>query len=195
LDANRLASPPGGEATRVDAISPQKQRTSNWNSTITQTITVDFGSADAARFYFNTGSSFIFSSTFTPTTVNPKNTSWQTLLSVMGEITFNHTQTTAASGTQTAIGWYDLTTSNQTIFTKTVENPTYNPNRYRIQARTDSNRQVLTFTITFEDSYAPGGYGRDEQVTGTLVSNAIVRRASGTNVSVPKPSATSTEIV
>lgn len=195
LAANRLASPPGTEATRVEVVLPHKQRTASWNNTLTQTITVDFGSPDAARFYFNTGSSFIFSGEFIPSASNPKNNSWQTLLANMGEITFNHTETTAASGTPTAIGWYDLTTSNQTIFTKTVELSTYNPNRYRIQASRDSTSQILYFTITFEDSYAPGGWGVDELVTGTLTSKAFVRRASGTNVSVPKPGATVSEIV
>lgn len=195
LDANRLASPPDLEASKVDLISPRKVRTSSWNSTITQTVTVSFGSADAARYYFNSGGDFRFSVGYVKGASNPKNNSWETIFLNMGTIIFNHTQTTASSGTPTAYGWYDLTTSDVQIFEKATENPTYVPNRYRILARRDSASTQIIFTIRWEDSYAPGGWGVDELVTGTITSIVETRRATGTNVSVPFPSASSTEIV
>lgn len=194
LDANRLASPPDLQASKADLVLPRKVRTSQWNGTLTQTITVNFGSADAARFYFNSGGDFRFSVDYVKETTNPKNDSWETIFNTMGTIIFNHTETTANSGITTAYGWYDLTTSDLQIFEKATTTPTYSPNRYRILAKTDSQRTSLTFTIRWEDLYAPGGYGVDEFVRGTITSIVESRRATGTNVSVPFPGSTVSEI-
>jgi hypothetical protein len=85
-----------------------------------------------------------------------------------------------------------LTTSDQQVFSKDVTGTTYNPNRFVLLARVNSNQLILT--LQWRDDSAPGGFGIDEAVTGNLTSTVQVYRASGANVSAPLPPATSTNI-
>lgn len=193
---NRLAIPPAPEATREDLVT-STQRTTAWNGTISQTITVDFASADAARYYFNTGSRFEFSASLTGGNTGvpgTKDNSWAAILSGMGVIYFNRSNTTCTgSGNTTSIGWASLTSSNQLIFRKDVSGTTYYPNAFYLYARAPSASQIV-FTLNWQDDSGNPNppLGTDENVTGTLTSYAQVYRASGSNVSVNKPSATKT---
>jgi hypothetical protein len=99
------------------------------------------------------------------------------------------------------LGFYDLTTTNGTIFQKA--STSYLPNSYYIYARVNStgaDRRIIYFEIHWADdspappSYPDPGFGIDENVDGTLTSTVQVYRASGTNVSVPTPSATTTAL-
>lgn len=207
LDSNRLIVPPTGEAS-TDVLVPNQSKTPPWNGTITQTITVTFpgytltastvSGADHARCFFNAGGRFEFSSVLTggtSGTVGTKDYSWKTLLSGMGTIYFNRTDTTCTGvGTTTAIGWEDLTTTNQLVFQKDTS-VGYSPNRYRIQARAPAANQIV-FTITWEDlSGQPNPpWGTDENITGTVTSYASVRRPSGTNVAIIAPSASTSAL-
>lgn len=189
----RLAVPPSGQATREDLVATQV-RTSNWNGSVTQYVTVDFGSYNAARYYFNTGSRFEFSGSRTGGSNTAKDVSWTTILTNMGTIYFDRENTTCTNtGTGSTIGWADLTTSDQQIFQKDVSDSTYYPNRYLIYARAPSPSQII-FTIQFLDASGQPNppFGIDEDVTGTLTSTVQVYRASGSNVSVPTPSASTT---
>jgi hypothetical protein len=99
------------------------------------------------------------------------------MLSAMGTIKMNYTQTTASSGTTTSIGNNDLTTTYQTIYTK-AGSGSYSTNYYSIQARADSST-VLRFLITFGDSHTGRGYF--DSVDGTLTSvSGQYRPNSGT---------------
>lgn len=183
-------------------------RTTNWNGTITHVFTVTFGSANQRRFFFNSGGEIRFSANLSGQT-GSKSDDWATLLSNMGTIKFNYTETTSTgTGTGSAIGNSDLTGTYQTIFTKTGSG-VYAENDYNIQARADSTT-VLRFQIEFRDDDAgdqvlpgsenPGdidgvivpGPAVDEDVNGTLVSTVQQLRATGSNVSVTGPSYTNT---
>jgi hypothetical protein len=203
IDNNRLIAPPANQATRENLVNTQS-RTTSWNGFITQTVTVTFADANARRYYFNTGSRFEFSSTRSGGTSGDKNTSWTTLLTNMGVVYFNRTDTTCTgTGTNSTIGNDDLTTSDQIVFIKDVSGTTYFPNRYQIKARSPSAAQII-FTIEWRDDspnpnttvFAPGfgPYGTDENVDGTLTSLVQVYRSSGVNVTVPKPPATTTTL-
>ena len=192
---NRLVAPPSGEATREYLSFGSIQRTSNWNGVRTQTVTITFTDANAARYFFNTGSRIEFSGSRTGGLGTAKDSSWTTLLSTMGTVYFNYDVTTSTgSGTGSNIGFYDLTTSSQKIFQKDTTSPTYTPNSYQIWASAPSST-TIQFIIYFRDDSAPGGWGVDEDVTGTLTSDVKVYRASGSNVSVNLPAATSSGIV
>ena len=122
----------------------------------------------------------------------------------MGRVSFGYTTTTATgTGSTSATGYYDLSGSDQVIFSKSTETPTYSPNTYRVLARTGTSAAQVIFTIQFRDdsanpnptSYGPYGvFGVDEDVDGTLTSTVQVYRASGVNVSVALPPATSSGI-
>lgn len=203
-DANRLIAPPyngGLNATRENLVTPRVRNTA-WNGTLSQQVTVNFGSATLARYYFNTGSRFEISGSRVGGVGGAKDVAWTTILQNMGVVYFTRTDTVCTgTGNNSTIGWEDLTSTNQIIFSKDTENSTYAPNQYRIYAR-KPDAQTLVFTIEFADQSGgnppnPGNvpsYKIDEDVTGTLTSVVQVYRASGDNVSVALPSATSTDI-
>jgi hypothetical protein len=87
------------------------------------------------------------------------------------------------------IGYSALTTSDQFLYQKLTETPTYSPNQFNFYARTGTASQII-FTLLFAD-YSPNPapqYFTDELVDGTLTSNIESYRATGPNVSVPVPS-------
>lgn len=208
LDANRLIAPPDSEASRTNIVTDQT-KSPGWNTTVTQTVTVTFNgynitsgavsAEDHIRCYFNTGSRFELKSSITGgqvATLATKDNSWFNLLSGMGTIYFNRTNTTCTgTGTGSSIGWSTLTTADQEIFRKTLSDG-YTPNRYRIMARAPSSTQIV-FTIYWEDlSGQPNPpWGTDETVTGTISSTVQAYRASGTNVTIPAPTAITSAII
>ena len=187
----RLAIPPSGQAT--SSVIATLTRTTAWNGSISHSVTVTFATTEAARFYFNAGGQIQFTASRTGGTVGTKNTSWTTMLTNMGTITFGRSTTSATgTGTGSSIGWSNLTTTAQTIFTKNTEqiaSPSYTPNDYHITAATSANGLQLIFVIYFEDlSGQPNvPWGTDENVDGTLTSTATLYYATGTNVSVTAP--------
>lgn len=201
-DTNYLVAPPpeGQRSAPLDLVS-QQIRNTPWQQ-ITQTVTVTFPTADDARYFFNTGSQIEFSSERSGGNPGFKNSVWTGLLSAMGTIAMNHTRTVSTSGIGGSnIGFYDLTTTPGTIFVKDATS--YAPNKYYIEASvndTGANRRIVYFNIRWaDDSPAPIsrpdlGFGIDENVDGTLTSTVQVVRASGTNVSVPTPSAETTAL-
>ena len=203
--ASRLVSPPESQIARINVV-PSKVRTDSWNGTLTQIITVTFASNDAARHFFNTGSSFEFTASNVPPTLTnastAKSESWKNLLLNMGTISFNYSSTVSSnyglpgfSGiNQSAIGWYQLTATNQEVFRKDSESGTYGQNDYHIFARKTAEN-ILVFTITFQDDSGQPNppWGTDEDVYGTLTSTVQVRRSSGA-VPVATPAATTTNL-
>jgi len=189
IQTNALVQPPAGQASLATLSS--SQRTTAWNGTINHTVTLNFGSNANARYYFNSGSNIQFSANLTNIPVDgsqAKGNDWATLLSNMGTITMNYNSTTnTGSGTPaSSIGFYQLTTSPQTLFTKATSSPTYTPNQYDIYAQVDGTGSIITFTISFQDlSGQPNApWGTDENVEGTLTSTVQGYYASGSNVTV-----------
>jgi hypothetical protein len=195
---NRLATPPASQAT-LSTLNTVV-RTNPWAASINHAVTMNFVSADAARAFFNTGSNLKFSASFTDFTTDTSllvNQSWATLLTNMGIITFNaNTTTNTGTGIAQNIGFYDLTTTNQLIFTKFVEasTPSYSPNQYDLYVRRGSNAAQIIFTPTFSYvSGGPGGYA-NEPANGNLTSLVQVFYATGSNVAVAPPTTASTTL-
>jgi len=191
IDANRLITPPSGQGTLETYAS--SSRSSAWNGTITHTVTLTFANANTARGFFNAGGNIQISASHTPDVSNLKNNSWQTMLANMGTVRMNYSGTTnTGSGTgvtNTAIGFYQLTTSPQLIFRKVTEQPTYSPNQYDVYANINGPATAVTFSIQFQDqSGQPNApWGTDENITGTLASLLQGYRPSGASVSIPAP--------
>ena len=202
ISANKLVTPPSGQATFETYAS--SSRNSAWNGTITHTVSLTFDTAAYARGYFNAGGYIQFSASLSPDSPNLKNTSWQTMLTNMGTITWRYNGTTNSGNntgtTTTSIGYNNLNTGFQTIFTKLTEQATYSPNQYDIYAAVNAGGNVIYFSIQFQDlsttsnttvyntgygNYGP--YGIDENITGTLLSTVQGYRPSGSSVSIPYP--------
>ena len=143
-------------------------RTSAWSTTVTHDVSVVFGSAAIRQAFFNAGGSLYWTASRSGGATNDQNTDWTNMLSAIGTVKMAHTATTASSGTTTSIGNTDLTTSYQTIYTKSGSG-SYSTNFYKIEARAD-NSTTLRFLITFGDSHTGRGYF--DSVDGTLTSVA-----------------------
>jgi len=189
----------------------QSQRSSAWGQNpdvITHTFTVTFPGnyttkdtsgntytttgADHMRHFFNAGGLIIFAASLSGGS-GAKYNDWNSMLTNMGNIYFARTATTASgTGTTTTIGYEDLTTSYQTIFTKSGSG-VYAENDYNIAARSQTS-DTIQFRIQFRDDDAgdqQGGYlpgpAVDENVGGTVTSSISQRRATGSYVEVITP--------
>jgi hypothetical protein len=201
IETNKLVLGAGGTlgnqySDTTDANT--SQRTASWNGLLTHNVTVAFGSQNAARFYFNSGGDIRFRVTLTggtsETGPNQIYTDWSNMFTTMGTITMNHNNTTRSgtAGTTQAIGFYQLTGTNQEIFRR-VGSGNYASNTYIINARSDGTGNVF-FNIQFNDNKG-GNPNFDEAVTGTLTSRLDLRRATGSNVAVAAPTLTTTTAI
>lgn len=170
-------------------------RSTAWNGSLIHNVTVTgsssgSGSAENMRHFFNAGGSIRIAASRSGGSSSSKNTTWDLMFSQMGEIVMNYDQTTytGSSGIGSTVGWYDLTTSDQLVFQKNAPSGSYAENRYYVYARRSSDSSQLILTIQFVDNDA-GDPNFDENVDGTLISQVSQYRPSGSNVSVPTPTA------
>jgi hypothetical protein len=177
---------------------PVQQRSTAWNGTLTQTVTVTFQDYDTARYFFNTGSQIEISGSRTLGSDNIKNTTWTSMLATMGVIEFKHDSTSNTTGPSetnlpaTTVGFYQLSTTDKIIFQKNSPSGTYADNRFFVLARLGSSGATqIIFTITFQD--ATGGTV-DENPDGLLTTSVQAYYATGSNVTVLKPPATTSSI-
>jgi hypothetical protein len=184
-------------------------RSSAWNGVLTHTATLTFASSLEARYFFNAGGQIRLSASRTGTATTSKSTDWTNILSSMGTIRMNHNSTTfltGGSGSGTAKGFYNLTTTYQTLFIKGSSIYQYTENDYNIAAKVDNatNPTAITFKIEFRDDdigdwpkpLSPlRGPRVDESVSGTLTSTVSMFRPSGLNVSVNGPALSSSTLV
>ena len=184
----------------------------SWNGVLSATSTIQFASYDAARYFFNSRGQIEISSSRTGGTGGLKNATWTTMLDKvtgMGIIYFNYNTTinlltngASGSGTSFAIGFYNLTTSDQLIFEKLAPSGAYADNKFRIYAKlidgTSGTNSCIQFTLQWRDDsanpnptvYGPyGPFGVDENVDGIITSFIQSNRPSGNNVSLPAPTA------
>lgn len=189
---DRLVTPPAGQASSTTlAIGT---RSTAWNGVLTHTVTLTFASADAMRYYFNTGSELRITGSRSGGANTTKDQSWTSLLTGMGIIKFNHNSTTCTgTGLTSAIGYRQLTSSAQEIFRKNASS--YLPNSYYVTARLNAAIATATqiiFVIRFDDANVPPpstpvpGFQIDEDVTGTTTSTVVTYHSSG-SVTVAPP--------
>jgi hypothetical protein len=149
-------------------------------STMTHTITVTFASADQARYFFNSGGRLsLVASQAGDFTANDKETNWAALINAIGTIHLDQLTSTRTGTGETlttngsAIGYWDLTTSNQTLIRLTQDTSPYTDNYIDIFARVagaaGSNGGLGTqviFQIDYVDGSADGGF--NDGISGTV---------------------------
>ena len=172
------------QAALEPAIS--SARSSTWNGLIYHEVTVTFSSADARRFFFNTGGEIRISANNTGA-ITPKGLDWNQLCSLVGTIKFSSEITTSTTGGGTLIGNYDLTSAYQDIYQK-IGSGTYSAvyagNIYTVKARSDIDTRII-FRIEFNDVVFDNNI--DNNVDGRLESIIQHYRANG-GVTVAAPS-------
>lgn len=143
--------------------------------------------AEHRRHFFNSGGEIRVAPTISnPPTATAKFVSWQNLLQSIGTLRFNHTTVTANSGTSSNLGNFDLTSTYQTLYTKSATGVyAYTDNTFVVKARGDQTSGVITFLVEFTDDMSNEDV--DEPVEGTLLNSITQYRATGSYVSVPSP--------
>ena len=147
-------------------------------ASFTQTITVTFASADQARYFFNAGGRF--SLVFTPSGLsdNNKETSYNDLMNAIGTLHLDAETSTRTGTGETlttnglAIGYWDLTTSNQTILKLTSDNSTYTGNTLEVFMRVAGSAGTnggLGTQVIYDITYTDGAdEAFDDAISGTF---------------------------
>ena len=206
INTNRLTAAGGNLSTGITGVT--STRTTAWAGTVTHAFTVAFASANAARYFFNSGGRITMAFSRSGGSTTDQNTSWTNLLSGIGSVSFGPSDTTATAG-GTAIGFHDLTGSAQTFLTSDVGSGDYAANDLTGTATYDS-AGTITFTLNFNDdhaaetgTYTGGGLGSapnegtgwtgTDSVDGTLTSTITFTKADNASyVQVANPTFTTT---
>lgn len=199
-----LASNPWRMAEYSDELLVSSSRTDNWNATIRHFFTVDLTNSNNARYFFNAGGYIFLQPAFTKTVADSINNDWDNLINPIGNIYMGWTSCFSSSGqgTGSTIGFYDLTSSNQLIFSRGAS--TYTANDFLVYARCDvannatGGARYIYFEVYFRDNKVQTGFGfqsgpqYDEVVQGTVSDTIRMLRPSGSNVAVTGISGTNT---
>ena len=188
LDTNRLLS----NITQMTVSSVLTSSISTpWSGTITHVFTVDFGTENAARYFFNSGGQIRWSGSNTGGSTGSA-AAWAALLTAMGTIKMGADSTTytGSGGTITNnIGYYGLTGSLVQTFIHYGSGPYYSGLYYSIQVSRGNysgsnggNGSLINCTVTLYDS----AYG---SVNGTT-SSAIDQYKAGGVLTITNPTFT-----
>jgi hypothetical protein len=137
VDASRLNAAPANMTLVANAISSVRSAAwgSNGGPAIGADFTATFTSEDKARFFFNSGGTLNLVMSHASTTTT-QNSNWNTILSALGTISVGARNTTrsGSGGTPAALGYYNLTTTAQTIFSGNIGTGAYTSNSITITA-------------------------------------------------------------
>jgi len=169
LVTNKFNVGAGQSAVAVPASSPRSRTwtgvgTDFWNASISCTIDVQWPSANAARFFFNSGGQIrITSSRSGGSLGTTQNTEWTTILNSAGTQSFGGNNPGTGTSPMNGQNWYRLTDVFQTYYTLSGSSP-YGSNSYNLQARVtgtadNSSGAAATsqFRVQFVDNYVDPG--------------------------------------
>ena len=126
-----------------------------------------------------------FASNITYLGSSAKTIDWMGMLVNMGTVKMGYTSTAATgSGSGSTVGFHDLTTSFQTLFTKNGTG-LYAANNYTLKAKIVGTNQIQ-FRAEWNDANT-GNPNYDEDVQGVVNSTVTQYRATGVYVEVPTP--------
>jgi hypothetical protein len=177
-----------------------------WTITFTHTIT--WASANAARYFFNAGGRIKWECSKT-STGTLADTEWNDLANTLvgdiyitggtGTQTINggsYTGTTKSGGTgtpttlATTTGWYDLLTTDTTIYKQFADTSPYTGQYIQINAKTAGTGTQLVLTTTWVDPGGSGAGSSDNISGGTATSGISFGTAPATVVTYFPPSTT-----
>ena len=185
LHSNRLTAAANGSTGSTNLDS-----TGDWSVSNIQEVTVTFDSADEARYYFNAGGNIQIDPQITGYTDDAKARSWNALTQMTGtmimsaqgtsslggadSITVTEAHTSSEVTLATTIGYYDLTTSYQTLLQRdlTTSGSPYisgAANNIKIEAKSNGTQgsnsdagTVVTFKISCLDASTDQTYDKSE---------------------------------
>ena len=190
IEADRFVMHPTQASLETGITST---RTTAWNGILTHEVTVTFADPDERRYFFNSGGEIRFSANISGGT-GDKTNDWRLILSNMGTIKFNYTETiSTGTGSGSGTGNYEVTNVYTPIFTKTGSGAyaLYSANSYSISARSPDWTDITDqgSRIQFKIQFADNSTDRtiDNNVTGTLTSTLQMYRANSDAVRVNAP--------
>lgn len=180
--------------------------TTPWTITFVHTVT--WASADAARYFFNAGGRIKWETSKTSTGTESDD-EWNDLANTLvGDIFITggtgtqtiagtaYTGTTKSGGTgtpttlATTTGWYDLTTSDTTIYKQFADTAPYTGQYIQIDAKTAGSGTQLVLTTTWVDPGGSGAGSTDAITGGTATTGISFGSAPATVVTYFPPSST-----
>lgn len=162
IDANRFNTNSGASMT-LTSNALTITRASTWgagSAGITCTANATFASEDAARYFFNSGGEIRFA--LSHPTGSTQNNNWKAALAAVGTVAFKAHSTTRSgtAGTPAAVGYYELTTTAQTILSGAIGTGAYSTNSISVTAKATSITGAngakgfqIQFVITLSDSH------------------------------------------
>jgi hypothetical protein len=146
------------------------------------THTVNFESADKARYFFNAGGEIRLDFSFTGNTATAKHTSWTDLLASAGTVIFSAQGTSYVGVTgssaiaNTTVGYFNLLTTNQILYKKYSNVPLYAANNIQVDVSSNGAKgangdkgTIVTFTITISDDRVD--FDNTDNIDGVLTAN------------------------
>lgn len=185
---NARFSPASITATTQDSAT----RTTSWTNTLTQITTWTFSSAQDARTFFNLGGALGVSASRTGGHTRDQNTNWTNKLDAVGDIFMFHNTTISSAGSPASLGFYDLTTSNQTLLQYFGSPAPYGSDFIKVSARVNNTTTPTQVIVTTELTDADDGV-LDDFVDGTLTINARrnLPNENGSGFTIAAPSSVS----
>ncbi|AVH85283.1 hypothetical protein RsoM2USA_355 [Ralstonia phage RsoM2USA] len=160
-------------------------RTTAWTGTITQEILFTYPDINSARAYWNTQGQIKFNFSLS-NPVDSHDVVWANQLSSIGTLLFQrHATSNSAGVTGSPVGYYDLTTSYQRIYSWTSA-----AMAFTVDVRSEGSGTQIRFLVTFTDN-SGSAYGGS--VEGTLKSQATLVKVAPiymNNPEIPYPTAT-----
>lgn len=182
------------------AVNTNMDSTGSWKVRARQIITLTWSDPDEVRYFFNAGGYISINPSVTGYTSDAKARSWDALTQMAGTINFTVDATTisgesnsitvteahtASSASVSALGYYDLTTSNQLLYSKTLTtfaSPYIAGSANNIEVYVKANGtqgsygdvgDVITIQIDYndlstDDSYDKTDYNVLDEVDGTV---------------------------
>lgn len=157
IDASQIAMIPLFSPSQPSYSAPQ------WTTGIEFVYTVDFGSWNNARHFFNLGGAIGMVGSIPDGAPLTANHFWHDMLVNAGVIKMDHTSTSSNGVATGTIGFYDLTTSYQEIYRKTPTGGGYYYNGSYMNIRAKLNAAPGTNGII---QFAIGLYDADGTPTG-----------------------------
>jgi hypothetical protein len=178
-----------GSTQSVITAKPGTSRTGSWSTQSSCEITMTFGSANQARYFFNSGGKVRISSTRTGGSTTSQNNSWTNLLTTIGIQSFG-------ANTPGAATFYSLTNVYQTFYQQSSTS-SYSSNNYQLQAKCNVTNNVggtatvVYVKVIWNDGYVdpdtlnpdyPGGvsvHPPGDTIDGTLAVTVEELKAAG----------------
>ena len=181
------------------AAKTTETKAAGWNGSNNQIVTVTFASADARRYFFNSGGEIRISASVAAGG-NTKSVDWATMCSSVGTIKIAEGSITKTGASGTLYGSYDEGTipGSSTKIMDRAGSGNYAENRWELYA-TNTSSTVITIENRFNDNdtgdQTGTGAAVDENVDRELTVNVGELRATGANVSVTSPTFSVTDSI